>query len=157
MLLVSLHKKKKKKDLFFITLRVWVTKVPCCFRPCDTNFPLIPLLFLHRCHGRLSTETSASSSFRLEQMVKIRPSVSAWENIKAAPAPWSGRLRRAMCQPRPREWSASFRSSSGELCDIPQKGVNKKNWTPITALNFSGIYTHAASVGVNFTCLDLLC
>lgn len=65
------------------------------------------------CDGRKSTETSASSSFQRVQTVRIRPSVSAWENTKAAPALLSGRPRRAMSQPRPREWSASFRSSSG--------------------------------------------
>lgn len=64
-------------------------------------------------HGRQNTETSVSSSSRWVQTARIKPSVSAWGNTKAAPVLWWGRLTPATYRPRPRRWSASFRSSSG--------------------------------------------
>lgn len=63
--------------------------------------------------GRQSTETSVNSSFPRARMAKTRPSVSAWENTKVAPAQLWVPQRRAMCRPRPKGWSANFRSSSG--------------------------------------------
>lgn len=70
-------------------------------------------IFLYLYCNRQSTETSASSSSRWVQTGRIRPSVSAWANTKVARVLWWGHRRRAMSLLKPREWWASFRSSSG--------------------------------------------
>lgn len=76
--------------------------------------------------GRRSTGTSVSSSSQWEQTARIRPSVSAWANTKAAPAPSSGHPSRATSRPRPKGWSASSRSSSGTLTN--GNTVTEKNF-----------------------------
>lgn len=72
-------------------------------RECFDVLCLMPVHISLYCIRR-STETSASSSSLWEQTVRIRPSVSAWGNIKVALALWWGQPRRAMSQLRPREW-----------------------------------------------------
>lgn len=64
-------------------------------------------------HGRQRTGTSVNFSSPWVQMVKIRPSASAWENTKVDLALLSGPMTRATSHWRPKGWCASFRSSSG--------------------------------------------
>lgn len=86
-----------------------------CMHASVSNPIVTPFVPLCSSLGRRSTGTSVSSSSQWERTARIRPSVSAWGNTKAAPAPWSGRPSRATSQPRPNGWSASSRSSSGTL------------------------------------------
>lgn len=64
-------------------------------------------------HGRQRTGTSVNFSSPWVQMVKIRPSASAWENTKVDPALLSGPMTHATSHWRPKGWCASSRSSSG--------------------------------------------
>lgn len=94
--------------------------------PPVSNPIITPFVPLSSSLGRRSTGTSVSSSSQWERTARIRPSVSAWGNTKAAPAPSSGRPSRATSQPRPKGWSASSRSSSGTL--VNGNTVTEKNF-----------------------------
>lgn len=74
-------------------------------------------------HGRQRTGTSVNFSSPWVQMVKIRPSASAWENTKVDPALLSGPMTRATSHWRPKGWCASFRSSSGMSIWLSKSGT----------------------------------